>query len=212
MLDIKIIRENPTIIEDALRMRNANEETFALLKKILSLDSEWRNIKKEEENLRSERNKLSMLINDKKKRGEPITVEITRSGEIANRIKDISIETTTLEDQIKIEMLMIPNIPDSSVPVGKDETQNPEVRTWGSPKRRASDVLDHHTLGEQSRLIDFERGVKLAEHRFTVLYGPLAKLERAIINFMLAVQTTNGYREISPPYLVNTKTMIGTGQ
>jgi seryl-tRNA synthetase len=109
-------------------------------------------------------------------------------------------------------MLMLPNTPDSTVPVGKDETSNPEVRRWGTPQKQAADVLDHHTLGEKSGLIDFERGVKLAEHRFAVLYGPLAKLERALINFMLSVQSSQGYKEVAPPYLVNTKAATGTGQ
>ncbi|MFN7990555.1 MAG: serine--tRNA ligase [Candidatus Micrarchaeia archaeon] len=212
MIDIKLIRENPTLVEESLRQRNASDETFALLRKIISLDAEWRRIKKEEEDLRAERNRLSLAINSKKKAGEDAGPEIARSGDIARRIKDISIETATLEDQIRIEMLMIPNLPDASVPHGKDERDNPEVRRWGSPKKHQNDVLDHHEFGERSRLIDFERGVKLAEHRFTVLYGPLAKLERALVHFMLSVQTTHGYREVAPPYLVNSKTMTGTGQ
>ncbi len=212
MLDIRIIRESPETVRKSLVARSAGEDTFALLDKILTMDKEWRNIKKEEEGLRAERNKLSFIINDRKKAGQNADAEMKRAGEIAARIKQISVETTALEDQTKAEMLMLPNIPDSTVPTGKDETSNPVVREWGEPQKQAGDVLDHHTLGEKSGLIDFERGVKLAEHRFAILYGPLAKLERALINFMLSVQASQGYREVAPPYMVNTKTAMGTGQ
>ena len=212
MLDIKLIRESPETARKSLVSRNANQETFALLDKILSMDKEWRAIKKEEEILRAERNKLSLQINEKKKAGQGADADVKRAGEIAARIKQISVETVTLEDQTKAEMLMLPNIPDVTVPVGSDETSNQVVREWGRPQKQAGDVLDHHTLGEKSGLIDFERGVKLAEHRFAVLYGPVAKLERALVNFMLSVQTSQGYREVAPPYLVNTKTATGTGQ
>lgn len=212
MLDIKLIRESPETVRKSLVARSAGEDTFALLDKILSMDKEWRSIKKEEEVLRAERNKLSLTINDRKKAGQKADAEMKRAGEIAARIKQISVETTTLEDQTKAEMLMLPNIPDSTVPAGKDETSNPVVREWGEPQKQADDVLDHHTLGEKSGLIDFERGVKLAEHRFAVLYGPLAKMERALVNFMLSVQASQGYTEVAPPYLVNTKAATGTGQ
>ncbi|MBI5228355.1 serine--tRNA ligase [Candidatus Micrarchaeota archaeon] len=212
MIDIKIVRENPQILEDALTKRNAGLDLFELMKKIKTIDKEWREIKKEEELLRAERNKLSMTINENKKKGKPAESEIKRSGEVALRIKETSVETAALEDQMKGELLLIPNIPDGSVPVGKEEKDNPEIRKWGKIVKGSKDVLDHHDLGEKSGLIDFERGVKLAEHRFSVLYGPLAKLQRALVNFMLSVHTTHGYKEVAPPYLVNTKTMTGTGQ
>jgi len=212
MLDIKLIRDTPDVVRRSLTDRSAGEETFALLEKILGMDREWRNIKKEEETLRAERNRLSMAINDRKKAGQAADAEVKRAGEIAARIKQISVETAALEDQTRAEMLMLPNIPDSTVPIGKDEAANPEVRRWGTPRKNEGDVLDHHALGEKSGLIDFERGVKLAEHRFAVLYGPLARLERALVNFMLSVQASNGYREVAPPYMVNTKTATGTGQ
>jgi seryl-tRNA synthetase len=212
MLDIKLIRENPDAVKAALDRRHAGQETYSLLQKITALDTQWRAIKKEEELLRAERNKLSMLINDKKKNGEDAASEISRSGEVASRIKQISVETQTLEDQIKEEALLLPNMPDKSVPDGKDETHNPVVRKWGDPKKRSQDVLDHHEFGEKSGLIDFERGVKLAKHRFSVLSGPLAKMERALVTFMLSVHTSRGYKEYAPPYLVNTRTMTGTGQ
>jgi seryl-tRNA synthetase len=212
MIDIRLIRENPALAEASLHRRHYKEDAHAVLATIKELDMQWRGIKKEEEDLRAERNRQSQLINEKKKRGEGAEAEIARSGEIAKRIKEISTETVTLEEQIGVNLLILPNIPDASVPDGHDATCNPVVRTCGKPQKGPDDVLPHHDLGERSGAIDFERGVKLAHHRFAVLRGDLAKLERALVAFMLSVHTSRGYTEIAPPYLVNTKTMTGTGQ
>jgi len=212
MIDIKLIRDNPAAAEDSLHRRHYREDAHAALAAIKELDLQWRAIKKEEEELRADRNRQSQLINEKKKRGEGVESEIARSGEIAKRIKEISVETATLEEQIGVHLLLLPNIPHDSVPEGHDETCNPVVRVCGEPAKGSKDVLAHHDLAERSGAIDFERGVKLAHHRFAVLKGDLAKLERAIYNFMLAVHTSRGYTEVAPPYLVNTKTMTGTGQ
>ncbi len=212
MLDLKLVRESPEIIDTALKNRNAKEEAFATLAKIIELDQQWRQMKKEEEQLRAERNKLSMVVNSKKKAGQSADLEISRSGEVSKRAKEISVETATLEGQMSEYLLQLPNLPHSSVPIGKDEKDNPEVHKWGTPSKHSTDVFSHHDLADKSGLIDFERGVKLAHHRFSVLYGPVAKLERALVNFMLSVHTSHGYLEVSPPYLVNTKTMTGTGQ
>jgi len=212
MIDIRLIRENPALAEESLRRRNYKEDAHAALAKIRGLDTDWRSIKKEEEELRAERNKLSQAINEKKKTGGDAAPEIARSGEIAKRIKDISMETATLEEQINAHLLMLPNIPHESVPEGHDETCNPVVRTCGTPTKSSKDVLSHYDIAQKSDMIDFERGVKLAHHRFSVLKGDLAKLERAIVSFMLAVHASRGYTEVAPPYLVNTKTMTGTGQ
>jgi seryl-tRNA synthetase len=212
MIDIKLIRDDPASIEGSLRRRNSTEDSFATLATIQRLDSEWRGIKKEEDGLRAERNRLSMAINDKKKRGEDAGGEIIRSGEVAKRIKDISIETATLEDQISSNALALPNPPHGSVPEGQDASANAVVREHGKAEKRSGDVLSHYDIAHKTGIIDFERGVKLAHHRFSILKGDMAKLERALINFMLSVQTSRGYLEIAPPYLVNTKTMTGTGQ
>ena len=209
MLDIHLIRENPDIVEESLRVRHYETDSIANIKK---LDEKWRQVKKEENDLRAERNKLGAEINKKKKAGENADKEIKKSGEISAKIKDLSLETKTLEEKIMEEALNIPNIPDPSVPVGENETFNRELRKWGETKKGPEDVLAHHEIAGKTNLIDHERGVKLAEHRFSVLSGDVAKLERALINFMLSVQTSRGYLEIAPPYLVNTKTMTGTGQ
>ncbi|MEW6722478.1 MAG: serine--tRNA ligase [Candidatus Micrarchaeota archaeon] len=212
MIDIRLVRENPTKVESALRERHYPEDAHAALSKIRELDSEWRKIKKEEEDLRAERNRLSQSINAKKKAGEDPSGDISRSGEIAKRVKEISLETTTLEEQISVHLMMLPNTPDASVPEGKDSSHNPVVRTVGKPAKGPADVSPHFEAGQASGMIDFERGVKLAHHRFSVLKGDLAKLERALVDFMLSVHVSKGYCEVAPPYLVNTATMTGTGQ
>jgi seryl-tRNA synthetase len=212
MLDIHLIREKPEVVEDSLKKRNYPEDSFKTLEEIIELDVKWRNVKKEEEDLRAERNKLNITIINKKKAGESADEEIKRSSETSKRIKEISVETEQLEEKIKNLLLLLPAIPHESVPVGEDERKNKEVRKWGEAGKHAEDVLPHDRIGEITGFIDFERGVKLAEHRFAIMKGPVAKLERALINFMLSVQTTHGYTEMAPPYLVNTKTMTGTGQ
>lgn len=212
MIDIKIIRETPEAVELALKKRHYQKEAFATLEEIIELDVKWRNVKKEEENLRAERNRLNIEVINKKKTGDSAQSEIKRSSEVSARIKEITVETEQLEMKRNDLLLQLPAIPHESIPLGKNEDDNVEVRKWGKPKKASGDVLSHDILGEVSGLINFERGVKLAEHRFAVLKGPIAKLERALINFMLSVQTTHGYTEMSPPYLVNTKTMQGTGQ
>jgi seryl-tRNA synthetase len=202
----------PDFVLNMLKERNYPEESTSMVNKVISIDAEWRGRKKEEETLRAERNKLSLEINNEKKAGRAATDQIRRSGEVAKRIKEISEETEKLENDIKELAMFIPNIPDKSVPIGKDESENREVRQHGKITKRSKDVLDHHTLGEKNGSIDFDRGVKLARHRFTVLKGPVAKLERALISFMLSIQIQNGYTEYAVPYLVNTKTITGTGQ
>ncbi|MBN1169902.1 serine--tRNA ligase [Candidatus Micrarchaeota archaeon] len=209
MLDIKLIRENPEVVEQSLRIRNYDIESIV---KIRKLDEKWRQAKKEENDLRAERNKLAAAINEKKKSGQNADEEIKKSGELSARIKDISPETKTLEDKIMQEALNIPNIPHESAPIGENETFNAECRKWGEIAKGPDDVLAHHEIAEKTGLIDHGRGVKLAEHRFAVLSGDIAKLERALVNFMLSVQASRGYLEVAPPYLVNTKTMTGTGQ
>ena len=212
MLDIHLIREKPEKVEEALRKRHYEEDAHETLEKIKQLDLRWRKIKKEEEELRAERNQLGLKISEKKKAKKKADKEIKRSGEISTQIKDIAVETGTLEEQIRNELLLLPNIPDDSVPIGETDKDNPEIRNSGKPKKKSGDVLSHYDIAHSTGMIDHERGVKLAQHRFAVLYGDIAKLERALINFMLSVQISRGYLEVAPPYLVNTKTMTGTGQ
>jgi seryl-tRNA synthetase len=132
---------------------------------------------------------------------------------VADRLKSISPELEVLEDQVKNLLLQIPNIPHSSVPEGKDESANQVVRTWGEKPKFNFPTKSHSDLGEQLGILDFERGAKIAGARFTLYRGAGAKLERALINFMLEIQSQeNGYEEVLPPFMVNAESLIGTGQ
>ena len=214
MLDIHLFRNSPEVILTALKNRHVKEDVLALIESIKKKDETWRKIKKEEEELRAERNKLNNeIINFKKEKKEKEAQKaIKRSGDVSTRVKEITLETEHIEKELTSLLLYIPNIPDASVPKGKDSSQNTEIRTFGKPKKHSTDVLSHYDFGMKTGLIDFERGVKLAGHRFAVLKGEIAKLERALINYMLSLQTSRGYLEILPPHLVNTASMQGTGQ
>jgi len=209
MIDIKSTRTNPSILKKALTHRNHSLEP---LERLLAVDEIWRRIKKEEDDLRAERNKLGLEISEGKKAKKNVDKQLERSSEISARIKQISEEQKKIDADMEAIALTIPNIPHASVPVGKDEKDNPEVRKWGTPKKTSKDVLSHDEFGTKTGLIDFERGVKLAGSRFSILKGKIAKLERALINFMLNAQTAKGYLEIAPPHLVSSATMRGTGQ
>ena len=211
MLNIHLFRETPEVVRTALKNRGA-DELLSSVDEIIKEDQKWREMKKDEEQLRSERNKLSIEIPKLKKAGKKADSVIKKSSEISEKIKKLTEKTEKFEEKIKEKLLVFPNLPDSSVPIGEDETKNPEIRKWGKIEKTSKDVLGHHDIGVKTGLIDFERGVKLSGHRFTVIKGPLAKLERALITFMLSVQTSKGYTELMVPHLVNTKTMTGTGQ
>jgi len=212
MISIHLLREMPETVQTALKNRNSPEEIYITLEKIIEMDKEWRAFKKEEEELRSERNRLGQEIIKEKKAGKQAVDLIRRSGEVSDRIKEINEKTKHYDHESKELLMYIPNIPDQSVPVGPDESGNREMRIVGEPKKRSADVLSHYELAQKSEMIDFERGAKLAGHRFTVLKGAVAKLERALIHFMLNVQTQQGYSEILPPFMVNTRAITGTGQ
>jgi seryl-tRNA synthetase len=214
MLDINIFRKTPEIVIDALEKRCYQRESIEVVESIVLRDEEWRKLKKEEERLRAERNRLNAeIIKLKKEKKENEAQEVIKKcGELSVRIKEISEKTESLEKEIKNLMLTLPNIPHESVPIGENETKNKEVRKHGIPTKFSKDIIPHDELGIKTGWIDFERGVKLAEHRFAVLKGPIAKLERALIDFMLAVHTSRGYTEMITPHLVNSKTMTGTGQ
>jgi seryl-tRNA synthetase len=207
MLDIKIIRNDIALVKNAFSARGADQ---SVLEKISRLDDAWRALKREDDDLRAERNKLGLMISDAKKKGGDSTVHLKRSGELSSRSKAIGEETARLDGEIKSLLLNLPNIPDSSVPIGKDENDNPEVRKWGAITKPSG--ISHDEIGERLGLLDFERGTKLGGHRFTVMYGALARLERAIACFMLNFHQKRGYLEAWVPHLVKTEMMQGTGQ
>ena len=209
MLDLRWIRSNPDEVRKFLADRNNDMDIGPLL----AMDEEKRALLTETEDLKARRNEGSKKVGAAKARGEdaaPIMEEMRSLGE---RVKEIDARIAELDAGISDMLLSIPNRPHDSVPVGKDENDNPEVRRWGEPKSFAFEPKAHWDIGEALGILDFEKGASLSQSRFTVLKGMGARLERALLNFMLDLHTEkHGYREILPPFMVNSKTMTGTGQ
>ena len=208
MLDIRLIRENPEAVERALADRGGAE----LIKPLLALDGERRRLVRESEDLKALRNKASEAIGQAKRRGEDAAAEQARMREVGERIKALDDELKSVDAKIEGVLLQIPNLPDPSVPPGQTEDKNVEVRRWGTPREFGFAPKPHEEIGEALGLMDFERAARMAKARFVVLWGPLARLERALTDFMLDLQTReHGYTEVWVPHLVNAATMQNNG-
>jgi seryl-tRNA synthetase len=210
MLDIKFIRQNLETAQTALRNR---KEDPAIIDDFLRFDEIRRDLLATIEDLRHRRNVASDAIARLKKNGENATGEIAEMRDVSARIKSME-ESLTENEQAITELLMrLPNIPHDSVPTGSTEEDNPVVKTVGKPPALDFTPLAHWDLGESLGILDLKRAAKIAGARFPLLTGNGALLERALINFMLDVHTReHGYRECLPPFMVNKKTMTGTGQ
>ncbi|ADL06966.1 serine--tRNA ligase [Thermosediminibacter oceani] len=209
MLDIKMIRSNPDEVKRALEKRG----TQANLEEFLKLDEERRNLLVEVEQLKSLRNRESEEIARRKKQGEPADDLIRQMREVSDRIKEMDEKVKEIEEKLEQILLMIPNIPDESVPVGESDADNVEMRRWGEPRKFDFEPKPHWELGEALDILDFERASKITGSRFVVYKGAGARLERALINFMLDLHIEkHGYKEIFPPFIVNRASMTGTGQ
>jgi seryl-tRNA synthetase len=210
MLDIDLLRKNPEFVKERLRLRR--EDYPRLVDKALRLDEERRSILRGLEALRAERNSLSKEIGKRKSKGEQTAELEGKVKEIKEKIEGLEGQLSKVEEQLKSVMLSIPNIPHQSVPVGKDETENVEVRSWGVRRDFDFEPKAHYEIGEALGILDFERGASLSGSRFTVMWGWGAKLERALINFMLDFHTSRGYKEVWVPHLVKPEILEGTGQ
>ncbi len=210
MIDIELLRNKPEFVKERLATRG--QAYTAYVDELLCLDEERRSILRELENLRAQRNAESKLIGILKKEGKETQEVENRVREIRERIEMLEGELTRVEKALKERLLIIPNLPHPSVPVGEDETKNVEIRRWGRPKDFGFEPKPHWELGTLLGMLDFERGAKLSGSRFTVLTGWGAKLERALINFMLDMNTRKGYKEVMPPHLVRPDILEGTGQ
>jgi len=208
MLSLKLIRENPEMLLTALANRQMDT---APAETLVSLDKKWRLLKTEADRLKGEKNAESLKIAEAKKTGGNADAILKKTKELSMKITEIDAKADALEAQMNEMLLNVPNMPDKSVPIGKSEADNPEVRRWGEPKKNSKTTKPHYEVAGK-RLIDFERGAKLAGHRFVVLKGLAARLERSLVNFMLDLHTMNGYTEMLPPFLANGKTMTGSGQ
>lgn len=212
MLDPKFIRENPDEVKKALQLRGYGTE---LLDSFLHIDSRRMALLREVEELRQKRNVLSKEISELKAKHKDIPAidaKLSEAKAVSDRIAELEDTLRNLEEEVKNVLLNIPNIPHESVPYGKDDSENVELRRWGEPREFDFEPLNHWDIGETLGIIDFERATKISQTRFSIMKGAGAKLERALINFMLDIHTSKGYIEIFPPLLVNRQSMTGTGQ
>ncbi len=209
MLDIKILRQDPEKIKDALKKRyNDLDITPAI-----ELDKQRREILAEVEKKKAEQNAISKKIPAMKKAGEDTAPIFKEMKELSNEIKEDDEKVRNIDAELRNFMLRIPNIPNESCPVGKDDTENVELRRWGNPREFDFDFKPHWDLGTDLDILDFERGTKIAGTRFTVYKGLGSRLERSVIQYFLNTHTEQaGYTEIFPPYMVNRDSMTGTGQ
>ena len=210
MLDLKFIRENPDLVKESLTKRGLNPE---LVDEFLEYDNRRRDILYEVEQLRHKRNVASEKIGQLKRAGEDVQPMITEMKDVSDRIKSFENELDDVEKNVNSVRLEIPNIPHEDVPAGNDEEDNELIRKWGEPRDFNFDFKPHWELGEDLDILDFERGTKVTGSRFTFLKGAGARLERALINFMLDYHRENhNYEEIFPPFIANNDSMTGTGQ
>ena len=209
MLDIRFIRDNRDTVESMLKHRGYDSN----LQSILTLDQKRREAIQEVESLKHERKVVSDQIAQMKKNGEDASPIISRMRQVSKRIKELDGKLGEAEEEIQRMLLLIPNVPHESVPVGKDENDNPVVKRWGEISQFPFTPKPHWELGENLGILDFERAAKMTGARFTLYWGLGAQLERALINFMLDLHTTkHGYVEVLPPFVVNSSAMMGTGQ
>lgn len=209
MLDIKLIRENPEKINELLKRRNPELSVSG----IVEIDKERREVQTKADGLRADRKRISQEIGKLKKEGQDTSEIEAQVKQIGDDIKELEARENQLNDNQKIMLLNIPNTPSEDTPIGKCEEDNPVVKTIGEVPKKDFEAKPHWEIGVDLDLLDFERGVKISESRFTIYKGAGARLERAIINFFLDLHTRDhGYTEILPPYLVNGSAMTGTGQ
>ncbi len=209
MLDPKLVRSN---IEDIAQKLSIKKYKFDI-ERFAMLEDKRKSIQTKTEELQNERNTRSKSIGKAKASGEDIAPLIAEMDEIGNKLESAKAELKAVQDELNNIFAGMPNLPDSEVPAGESEDDNVEVRKWGEPLKFDFEAKDHIALGEKSKLMDFETASKLTGSRFVVLRGQLARLHRALAQFMLDTHTTeNGYEEAYLPYIVNSDSLFGTGQ
>ncbi|MFP4031477.1 MAG: serine--tRNA ligase [Desulfococcaceae bacterium] len=209
MLEIKFVRQNLSAVETAL----ANRAADADLSRFRDCDTRRRAVLQEIEDLRHRRNVVSDQIAEMKKKGEDAEGPVAEMREVSSRVKELERSLAKYERTVQEILIGLPNIPHESVPVGAGEAENELVKSEGTPPAFDFEAKAHYDIGEGLGILDFERAAKITGARFPLYFGAGARLERALINFMLDVHTgEHGYREVLPPYIVNRKTMTGTGQ
>lgn len=208
MLDLKFIREHPDVVREAIQNKNEKAD----LDKLLDLDVERRRLISEVENARAEQNRVTQKIADMKKAKQDASGVITEMRELSENIKTSNDQLRQIEEAIHEIHIRIPNIPHESVPIG-DESHNKEIKTWGELPEMDFKPLPHYDIAEKLNIIDFSRGSNLAGSNFVAYRGAGARLERALINFMIDMHVQkHGYTEVLTPFLARREVMFGTGQ
>jgi seryl-tRNA synthetase len=209
VLDLRFVRENMDLLKEKLALRGDALD----LTPFIALEQRRRDLIRDSEYSRSERNQVSDEISKVKQAGGDAEDLIVGMRDVSRRIKILEAELKETEEKLQAFLLIIPNIPHASVPVGKGEADNKEVRKWGEAPAFSFEPKPHWDIGEALDILDFKRGAKLAGARFTLYKDLGARLERALINFMLDLHINeHGYCEVLPPFMVNREAMIGTGQ
>ena len=209
MLDLRFIRENIDMLQEMLVNRGSNID----LQEFVKLDTERREILSQVEMLKNKRNIESAEVARRKKAGEDASEIIAEMGKVSAQIKELDAKLAEVEEKVTYFQMTLPNMYHSSTPIGKDEEDNVEIRRWGTPKEFSFKPKEHWEIGEDLGILDFERGAKLGGSRFTVYRGAAARLERALISFMLDTHTTeHGYTEHLTPFIVRREICEGTGQ
>lgn len=209
MLDVKFIRQFPDRVRKALEDRNAGLPLDAFL----GLEESRRAVLQEVEGLKNSRNQASAEVARRKRGGEDASALLAELGGLSERIKALDARLKELDAQVQDWLMSAPNLPHDSVPVGASEADNPVVRTWGRPGEFPFPPLEHWDLGARLRGLDFERAARISGARFALATGWAARLERALINFMLDLHgEKHGYLETLPPFIVNRDSLVGTGQ
>lgn len=209
MLDIKLIRENPEKINELLKRRNPDLS----IDTIIAIDADRRKVQAQADELRAKRKSESQKIGMMKKNGENTDAIQEEVRKLGDEIKELEEKQVDLDNIQRDMLLRTPNIPDETTPVGTSEDDNIPVKFWGEPTKFSFAPKAHWDICEDKGIVDFERGVKISQSRFTLYRGKGARLERAIIQFFLDIHTEeHGYEEILPPFMANAATMTGTGQ
>lgn len=209
MLDIKRIRNNPEEIIEALKKRRGEYP----IQKLLDTDEKRREVIQKVESMKAEQNKLSKQVPQMKKNGEDTTELFKTLKKLSDDIKSMDDDLKNIDEEIREYLMEIPNTPNKDVPVGLDDTENLEMRKWGEPRKFDFDIKAHWDLGVDLDILDFERATKISKSRFSVFKGKGARLERALMNFMVDLHTDKqGYTEMNTPVLMSPSAMKGTGQ
>ncbi|MDU9269104.1 serine--tRNA ligase [Staphylococcus coagulans] len=210
MLDIKLFRSEKEKVKEKIALRGMDP---AVVEEVLTLDQQRRDLIQQTEDLKAERNKASQQIAEKKRNKENADDAIKAQREVGEKIKAIDAQLKEVDDTLKDKLSRIPNLIHDDVPEGKDDSENVELKKWGTPREFNFEAKPHWDLVETLKMADFDRAARVSGARFVYLTNDGAKLERALMNFMITMHTTqHGYSEMMVPQLVNAKAMYGTGQ